>query len=50
MKKLVITGIALCFMGFAVPSFAAPRPQENQGQQDQMKKDDGMKHDDNMKH
>ena len=36
MKKLLITGIALCFMGFAVPSFAAP--QQDQTQQDQMKK------------
>lgn len=47
MKKLLITGIALCFMGLAVPSFAAGR--QDQTQQDQMKKDDGMKHDDMSK-
>jgi pentapeptide MXKDX repeat protein len=52
MKKLLITGIALCFMGLAVPSFAAARQdqtQQDQTQQDQMKKDDGMKHDDMSK-
>src|SRR5712672_2038159 len=56
MKKLLITGIALCFMGLAVPSFAAGRQdqtqqdqtqqdqtQQDQTQQDQMKKDDAMK-------
>jgi len=48
MKKLLITGIALCFMGLAVPSFAAGR--QDQTQQDQMKKDDAMKKDDGMKH
>jgi pentapeptide MXKDX repeat protein len=48
MKKLVTTGIVLCFMGIAVPSFAAPRPAQDQTQQDQMKKDDNMKHDDAM--
>jgi len=48
MKKLLITGIALCFMGLAVPSFATPG--QDQTQQDQMKKDDAMKKDDGMKH
>ena len=41
MKKLLITGIALCFMGLAVPSFAVPR--QDQAQQDQMKNDDAVK-------
>ena len=48
MKKLLITGFALCFMGLAIPSFGAPR--QGQAQQDQMKKDDAMKKDDGMKH
>ncbi len=43
MKKLLITGIALCSMAMAVPGFSALR--QDQSQQDQMKKDDGMKHD-----
>ena len=47
MKKLLITGVALCFMGLAVPSFATPG--QDQTQQDQMKKDDGMKKTDAMK-
>jgi len=44
MKKLIITGIALCFMGLATPSFAAAR--QEQTQQDQRKHDDMNK--DNM--
>ena len=48
MKKLDITWFALCFMGLAMPGFAAPR--QDQTQQDQMKKDDAMKKDDGMKH
>ena len=47
MKKLFITGFALCFMGLAAPGFAAAR--QAQSQQDQMQKDDSMKHDDTMK-
>jgi pentapeptide MXKDX repeat protein len=47
MKKLLITGFALCFMGAAIPSFASPR--QDQTQQDQMKKDDAMKKDDMSK-
>jgi pentapeptide MXKDX repeat protein len=48
MKKVLITGLALCFMGLAVPSYSASR--QDQMQQDQMKKDDAMKKDDGMKH
>jgi pentapeptide MXKDX repeat protein len=52
MKKLFITGITLCFMGLAVPSFAAAQQgqtQQSQTQQDQMKKADAMKKDDMSK-
>ena len=47
MKKLLATGMALCFLGIAVPSFAAPQ-QAQTTQQDQMKKDDGMTKDSGM--
>src|SRR4029077_20596210 len=47
MKKLFITGFALCFMGLAAPSFAAARQPQNQ--QDQLQKDDSMKQDDMSK-
>ncbi len=39
MKALLITGLALCSMPLAAPGFAAWQPQDQQAQQDQMKKD-----------